>query len=131
MTDVVIDASAGVEMALRTAVGLRLEAQLPTQAAFWVPEHYFAEITGAFRRIELAGTFVPGRMQLSLDAALEQPVRRVGVRPLILEAWSRRHNLTIGDAVYVVLAEHLDAALVTADQRLANAPNLRVSTISP
>lgn len=37
-------------------------------------------------------------------------------------AWELRHNLTAYDAVYVALAEYLDAPLLTRDRRLANAP---------
>ena len=36
--------------------------------------------------------------------------------------WELRHNLTAYDAVYVALAEALDAPLLTRDQRLAAAP---------
>ena len=42
---------------------------------------------------------------------------------------TKRGNLTVADALYVVLAEHLSAALVTADVKLANAPGLGVPTI--
>lgn len=51
---------------------------------------------------------------------------------LLLEAWSLRHNLTVHDAVYVVLTRQLDdAVLVTADERLARAPDLGVEIIRP
>jgi predicted nucleic acid-binding protein len=53
------------------------------------------------------------------------------VKPLLVEAWTLRHNLTIADALYVVVASHLKAALVTADRRLANSPGLPVTTIVP
>lgn len=39
--------------------------------------------------------------------------------------WELRDNLTVYDAVYVALAEALEAPLVTADQKLANAPTTR------
>jgi len=42
-----------------------------------------------------------------------------------------RNNLTVADALYVVLAQHLDAPLITTDQRLANSPGLAVATITP
>jgi len=42
-----------------------------------------------------------------------------------------RHNLTIADALYVVVAQHLSAPLVTADLKLAGAPTLPVVTITP
>ena len=40
-------------------------------------------------------------------------------------AWELRANATVYDAVYVALAELLDAPLVTADGKLANAPGIR------
>ncbi len=39
--------------------------------------------------------------------------------------WELRDNVTVYDAVYVALAELLDAPLVTADGKLANAPGTR------
>ncbi len=42
-----------------------------------------------------------------------------------------RQNLTVADAVYVVLARRLNAPLVTADLRLAATPGLAVSTVVP
>ena len=39
--------------------------------------------------------------------------------------------MTVADALYVALAEHLGATLVTADIRLAGAPSLGVPTIVP
>ncbi len=63
---------------------------------------------------------------------LERAVlRRAQVRPLLPDAWIRRAAITVADAVYVVLAEHIDATLVTADERLARSPGLTISTIVP
>jgi predicted nucleic acid-binding protein len=39
--------------------------------------------------------------------------------------WELRHNLTAYDALYVALAEMLDAPLVTLDRRLAAAAGAR------
>jgi predicted nucleic acid-binding protein len=39
--------------------------------------------------------------------------------------WELRHNLTAGAAVYVALAEVLDARLLTCDRRLATAAGHR------
>jgi predicted nucleic acid-binding protein len=39
--------------------------------------------------------------------------------------------MTIADALYVVVARHLDAPLVTTDLKLAGAPRLPVTTITP
>jgi len=44
---------------------------------------------------------------------------------LMSRVWDRRANLSAYDAVYVALAEALDAPLLTRDQGLANAPGHR------
>ena len=41
-----------------------------------------------------------------------------------------RHNITVNDALYVVLARHLGAVLATADLKLARAPGLDVEVIT-
>lgn len=131
MTPVVVDASAGVELALKTPIGHQLDAKMPGSSTVWVPEHYYAEATAVLRRHEISGRLGSARVQVALDRLLAVPTRRVSVKPLIPEAWRLRHNLTIADGLYVVVAQHLGAELVTADMRLANAPGLPVATITP
>jgi predicted nucleic acid-binding protein len=131
LTAIVLDASAGVELALRTPIGRQLRRGMPAGATTWVPEHYYAEAVGVLRRDELNQRFPPARIQVALDRLVAAPTRRVAVKPLVPEAWLLRHNLTIADALYVIVAQHLGASLVTTDTRLANAPGLPVSTITP
>ena len=57
--------------------------------------------------------------------------RRVQVRQLLADAWSERANLAIAEALYVVLAERLDATPATTDVHPSNAPTLRVATHHP
>jgi predicted nucleic acid-binding protein len=130
-TPVVLDASAGVEILLRTPTGRRLLAKLPKDRKEWVPEIYYAEVAGVLRRQNLHWKFNPTRIQIALDRLLSAPLIRVQLRPLLSEAWTWRHNLTIADALYIVLARHLDASLVTTDLNLANTPQLPVKTIVP
>jgi predicted nucleic acid-binding protein len=131
LTSIVLDASAGVELALQTPIGRQLQAKLPSGATTWVPDHYYAEVPAVLRRDEINGRFSPARIQVALDRLLSAPIRRISVKPLVPEAWRLRHNLTVADALYVVVAEHLGAELVTTDLRLANAPGLPVATITP
>lgn len=131
MTRIVLDASAGVEISLQTPIGRRLERQLPDGVHVWVPEHYYAEVAGVLRRNELHGHIPRSLVQLALDQLLTSPINRVSVKPVLSEAWSMRHNLTLADALYVVVARHLEAPLVTADLKLAGAPDLPVETITP
>jgi predicted nucleic acid-binding protein len=56
----------------------------------------------------------------------------VSVAPLLAEAWELRNNLTVHDALYVVLTRRLnDAALVSTDRKLPNAPGVDVPVITP
>lgn len=130
-TAVVVDASAAVEILLKTAKGAGLKAKFPSQAIEWVPEVYFLEVAAVLRRAELANHITTARATAALSRLLVAPLRRVQVKPLLDEAWSLRHNLTVPDALYVVLARHLDAPLVTADIKLANAPGLGIIVIQP
>jgi predicted nucleic acid-binding protein len=50
------------------------------------------------------------------------PIDRHGHTLLLPRIWQLRSNLTAYDAVYVVLAEALNAPLVSCDDRLASAP---------
>jgi hypothetical protein len=49
------------------------------------------------------------------------PLRRYPHDLLLPRVWELRNNLTACDAVYVALAEALDAPLLTSDKRLATA----------
>ncbi|MDQ3679880.1 MAG: type II toxin-antitoxin system VapC family toxin [Actinomycetota bacterium] len=96
-----------------------------------VPELYFAEVAAVLRRAAIHAHHPLARIEAALARLLTAPVRRVEIRPLLREAWSMRQNLTVADAVYVVLARRLNAPLVTADLRLAATPGLAVSTVVP
>lgn len=61
-----------------------------------------------------------GRMALA-DLA-DFPLRRYPHDFLLPRVWELRNNLTAYDAIYVALAEVLDAPLLTHDKRLATAP---------
>lgn len=127
----VLDASAGVELLLNTARARSLSAQFPLSAQWWVPEHYFVEVAGALRRAALNNTVAQAQVDRAFVMLERAVLLRAEVRPLLGDAWKRRASITVADALYVVLAQHLDATLVTADERLARAPSLGVVTIVP
>ncbi|OIN78910.1 hypothetical protein BST29_08990 [Mycobacterium malmoense] len=56
-------------------------------------------------------------------------MRVTEVRGLFADAWRLRANVTFGDAVYVALAKHIGADLLSDDGRLANAPGLPVRVL--
>ena len=84
---------------------------MPRDRTWWAPDHLHLEAAGAVRRMELRGLITDARARSALDRLLSQPVTVARSRPLLPEAWTLRHNLIVQDAVYIVLARHLDAPL--------------------
>lgn len=126
MTDVVVDASAGVEMALRTQTGRQLSGRL-AGGGVYVSESFYTEAAGVLRRMLARGEITAERAQQALADLLALETHRVSVKPLISEAWELRHNVIVADAVYVVVARRFGCVLLTGDQRLAGAPNLGIT----
>lgn len=129
MNATVLDASAAAEIVVRTSLGRRLLAVAPRDRTWWAPDHFHVETAGAIRRMLLNGLIDATRADTALDRLLALPVTVNRSQPLIAEAWIHRHNLTVHDAVYVVLAQHLGAPLLTGDRRIAGAPNLPVQVL--
>lgn len=123
MTCVVIDASAGAEIVAATARGRALARLLPNEAEHWVPEHFFVEVLGVLRHQSvITRTISPDRAELAIDRLRRWRLRQAAVAPLVLPAWSQRHNMSAADAIYVALAGQLGAAFLTDDHRLVGAP---------
>ena len=89
------------------------------------PELIDLETTSVIRRQLQAGQLDDRRAELALADLVDLPLRRAPHRPLLGRCWELRHNLTVYDAAYVALAELLGVTLLTADARLAGAPELR------
>jgi predicted nucleic acid-binding protein len=73
------------------------------------------------RRYAAAGEIDAERGRAALADLADLPLRRYPHGVLLPRAWELRHGLTAYDAVYVALAEALDAPLLTRDTRLAAA----------
>ncbi len=72
-------------------------------------------------RVHLAGTLGEQRSSQALVDLLELPVIRYPHDDLIGRAWTMRAALTAYDAMYIALAEALDATVVTCDARMGRA----------
>jgi predicted nucleic acid-binding protein len=62
------------------------------------------------------------RGRTALADLADFPLRRYPHDFLLPRVWDLRNNLTAYDAMYIALAEVLDAPLLTRDKRLAAAP---------
>jgi predicted nucleic acid-binding protein len=65
----------------------------------------------------------------AIDELMAWPLRVTQVRGLFADGWRLRANVTFADAMYVALAEHLGADLLSDDSRLAKAPGLPVRVL--
>jgi predicted nucleic acid-binding protein len=109
-------------MVAETARGKALRRLIPVGADLAVPEHFYVEVAGVLRRWEHANVLTAAQAAVALEQLVRWPLRRATVVALLPGAWAYRHNLTIGDGLYVELADRLGASLLTDDHRLVNAP---------
>ena len=120
---IVVDASAVLELLLRTSAAAAVENYLfaPRQTLH-APHLIDVEVAQVLRRYAASGALDPERGRDALIDLRDLSITRYPHDILLPRVWELRENLTSYDAVYVALAEVLNAPLLTRDQRLANAP---------
>ncbi len=79
------------------------------------------EIAQVIRRYEAKGEIDEPRGRLALSDHRDMPIHRYPHDLFLPRVWELRRNLTAYDAVYVALAEGLDAPLLTSDHKLVDA----------
>jgi predicted nucleic acid-binding protein len=123
---IVVDASALIEVILRTPAAGAVESRLfEARETLHAPHLLDVEAAQVVRRYAANGEIDAERGRLALIDLAEFPLQRYPHTLLLPRIWELRNNLTAYDAAYVALAEALDAPLLTRDQRLANAAGTR------
>ena len=123
---IVVDASALIEVLLRTRSAPAVEQRLfVPDLTLHAPHLIDIETAQVLRRYALGGEIDDARGRAALEDLADFPIRRYPHDFLLPRVWELRHNLTAYDAVYVALAEALDATLLTRDRRLAGASGHR------
>jgi predicted nucleic acid-binding protein len=118
---IVLDASAAVEWLLHTQQGIRVDERISSRPeTFHAPHLIDVEVTQALRRLARSDTISFPRAEQALDDFLDLRITRYSHGLLLPRTWELRDNLTSYDAVYVALAEVLEATLVTCDAKLAS-----------
>jgi predicted nucleic acid-binding protein len=119
---IVLDASAAIEWLLQSPAGLKIEKRLfsPSESLH-APHLLDVEVGQVLRRYVREKIIGAQRGQEALEDLADLPLSRYPHDFLIPRVWELRTTLTAYDAVYVALAELLDAPLLTCDGKIASA----------
>lgn len=131
---IVIDASAVTELLLQTELGARVERRIDQDDEdLHAPHLLDVEVLSALRRLVRVGEVRADRAEDAIeDLAMLRIVRHAHL-DLATRAWQLRQNFTPYDAMYLALAESLDATVVTCDRPFGTAPghSARIDVIGP
>jgi predicted nucleic acid-binding protein len=127
----VVDASVLFEVVADTADSELLRGRLAHDPDHAAPHLIDAEVLSVIQTQHRRGALDPTAATQAIDDLRSWPGERWSHRPLLGRAWDLRANLRGYDALYVALAEALDATLLTLDERLARAPGLRCAVEVP
>lgn len=127
----VLDASAVVDVLLRTPRGTRVAERLAADTDVVAPELVYVEVLAALHRLVRAGTLTDeGAAELASQLGM-MPVRTVPHRALLDTVWRIRDRVRIADAFYVACGLLLGLPVLTTDARLGRAalPGVTVTTV--
>jgi predicted nucleic acid-binding protein len=123
---IVVDASALLEFLLQTSLGARVEARLfRNDDELHAPHLLDVEIVQGLRRLVRSGEVAAGRADEVIADLTDLDLHRHAHLDLLGRTWKLRDNISAYDAVYVALAEAIEAPVVTCDGPLAKAPGHR------
>jgi predicted nucleic acid-binding protein len=127
---IVLDASAVLELLLGTPSGIEVRSHIADAGtALHVPHLLDVEVAQVLRRYVREAQLRPDEAAEAIRDLRDLDLTRHAHEPLLDGIWDWRDDFSAHDAVYVALAEVLDASLVTSDRRLAHAPGMKKRAI--
>lgn len=122
----VLDASVVLDLLLRVADVEPIEERVFGEGHLLSAPHLLdLEVAQVLRRYTLSDVHSPERGAQALRDLADLPLSRYPHTLFLPRIWELRPNLTAYDAVYVALAEALDATLLTRDRGIGAAPGVR------
>lgn len=120
----IVDASCLYEVVADTDRAEQVRTRLAADTDQAAPHVVDAEVLGIVRRDHLLGRLDPTAALQAVEDLRDWPGERFGHRSLLERAWELRDNVRSWDALYIALAEALDATLITLDRRLGRIEGL-------
>jgi len=127
----VVDASALFEIVADTPESEAIRAVLADDPDHCAPHLVDAEVLAVIQTHHRLGNLDRTAAAQAVADLRDWPGRRWSHRPLLSRAWELSPNVRGCDALYVALAEALDATLLTLDERLARAAGPRCRILVP
>lgn len=115
----VVDTSLAVDYLLGRDEAGHLPRLADREGTLAAPDVLTFETLAVLRRLALRGDVGPTRAAGAVADLGDLPVELFPSLPLRRRAWEMRGSLTIGDGLFVALAERLAEPLVTRDAALA------------
>jgi predicted nucleic acid-binding protein len=122
---IVVDASCLGEVLVNGPLSDSTRLRLSLDEEHAAPHLVDVEVFGVIRRLRMMETIDETTAALAVEDLSLWPGERFGHRALLERAWELRATIRGWDAMYVALAEVLDAPLITLDGRLAKATGPR------
>ena len=97
---------------------------------FVAPDLLAIEVASVSRRMVLRGVCSAARAEQALTSFRNLPKTLYPTESVLRSAWDLRDNVSVADALYLVVAGALDATLVTTDERLARAARARAMHVA-
>jgi predicted nucleic acid-binding protein len=118
---IVLDASAVIEVLMKSAMGTLLSGRLHTVRLVHAPHLIDIEVSNALRRQCSLGSLAAVRGRQALEDFRNMRILRYRHTIHLARIWELRDNFTSYDACYLALAEALGATLITRDKALRSA----------
>jgi len=127
---IVLDASAAIEWLLQSPAGVRIDKRIfSVSQSLHAPHLLDVEVAQVLRRYVREKTISEQRGEEALEDLGDLSLNRYPHDFLLPRVWKLRATLTAYDAVYIALAEVLDAPLLTCDNKIAFASGHNASIV--